>query len=81
MEYTRREFSDVPMMLYGPFEAPVYRVQNVYRMRFVIKCRLNKRTRAFISELMCEFSKASTDRKTGKSTRISVSVDLNPTTV
>ncbi len=75
------DYGDVPLVVYGPFEAPVYRVQNVYRMRFVIKCRLNKRTRAFISQLMCEFGKVSTDRKTGKSGRITVSVDLNPTTV
>jgi len=80
-------FSDVPLMLYGPFEAPVYRVQNMCRMRFVLKCRINKRTREFLSSLMCEFAKsapaeykrtmisAQTDR------RITVSVDLNPSTV
>jgi hypothetical protein len=43
-------------------------------MRFVIKCRLNKRTRAFISALICDFGKASTDRKSGKNTRITVSL-------
>lgn len=81
MEHIHEDYGDVPLVVYGPFEAPVYRVQNVYRMRFVIKCRLNKRTRAFLSALMCEFGKASTDKKTGKSMRITVSVDLNPTTV
>ncbi len=81
LEHINDDYGDVPLVVYGPFEAPVYRVQNICRMRFVIKCRLNKRTRAFISALMCEFGKASTDRKTGKNTRITVSVDLNPTTV
>lgn len=81
LEHIKDDYGDVPLVVYGPFEAPVYRVQNICRMRFVIKCRLNKRTRAFISALMCEFGKASTDRKTGKNTRITVSVDLNPTTV
>ena len=81
LEHINDDYGDVPLGVYGPFEAPVYRVQNICRMRFVIKCRLNKRTRAFISALMCEFGKVSTDRKTGKNTRITVSVDLNPTTV
>ncbi len=81
MEHINDDYGDVPLVVYGPFEAPVYRVQNVYRMRFVIKCRLNKRTRAFISRLMCEFGRVAVDKKTGKSPRITVSVDLNPTTV
>lgn len=87
IEYTRAEFHDLPLMVYGPFEAPVYRVQNMCRMRFVLKCRINKRTREFLSSLMCEFAKSSpseykrtmisaqTDR------RLTVSVDLNPSTV
>jgi len=81
LEHIHDDYGDVPLVVYGPFEAPVYRVQNICRMRFVIKCRLNKRTRAFLSLLMCEFGKVSTDKKTGKNTRLTVSVDLNPTTV
>ena len=86
-EHTRLEFSDIPIVLYGPFEAPVYRVQNTCRMRFVMKCRLNRRTREFISELMCEFGKFTPgenkqNRISAKSDRrITVSVDLNPSTV
>ncbi|MBQ3507523.1 MAG: primosomal protein N', partial [Clostridia bacterium] len=38
-------FSDVPVVAFGPFEAPVYRVDNVYHMRMVVKCRLNRRAR------------------------------------
>lgn len=81
MEHINEDYGDVPLVVYGPFEATVYRVQNVYRMRFVVKCRLNRRTRALFSELLCEFVRFSTDRKTGKSSRLSVFVDLNPTTV
>lgn len=92
------EFSDVPLVLFGPFEAPVYRIQNVFRMRFVLKCKLNKRTRAFIHQLLCEYSGGSVpetgEKKSGKPTgatevrlhnrgdrRISVTVDLNPSTI
>ena len=96
-ESAAAEFGDVPLVLFGPFEAPVYRVQNIYRMRFVLKCRLNKRTRAFIDRILCEYSGGSLSaeeknaRKTPASTevrlhnrgdrRISVSVDLNPSTI
>lgn len=86
-EHIRTDYSDVPMMLYGPFEAPVYRVQNTCRMRFVMKCRLNRRTREFIAELVGEFSR-STPKEFAKSmpsvksnARITVSADLNPSTV
>ena len=86
-ERTRADFSDVPVVLYGPFEAPVYRVQNVCRMRFVMKCRINRRTREFFSELMSEFAKFTpgdvgvTRNFTKTSRKITVSVDLNPSTV
>ncbi|MBR5253091.1 MAG: hypothetical protein IKV39_04350, partial [Clostridia bacterium] len=78
---------DIPMILYGPFEAPVYKVQNTCRMRLVMKCKLNKRTREFISELMCEFGKSSPNDygkktvRTKSNSRINISVDLNPSTV
>ena len=81
------QFKDIPMILYGPFEAPVYKVQNTCRMRLVMKCKLNKRTREFLSELMVEFGKSAprdSVRKTVRlksNSRINISVDLNPTTV
>ncbi|MGN1346990.1 MAG: primosomal protein N' [Eubacteriales bacterium] len=103
LETLKTEFGDVPLVLYGPFEAPVYRVQNLCRMRFVMKCRLNRRTRDFISGLVCEFArftptadKTKNNRTAGTSVRekasaavsgaksnrrLTISVDLNPTTV
>ena len=68
------EYGDVPVVRYGPFEAPVYKVEGKYRMRTVIKCRLNKRSRALFSHLLCEFSKAN-------SKNLSLSVDLNPSSL
>jgi primosomal protein N' (replication factor Y) len=52
---SRGEFSDVEMMVFGPFESPVYKVEEKYRMRVVIKCRLNKRSRALFSTLLTDF--------------------------
>ncbi|MBQ8212774.1 MAG: primosomal protein N' [Clostridia bacterium] len=71
-ELAEGEFSDVALVSFGPFEAPVYRVDNKYRMRMVVKCKLNRRTLEFFSRLVCLFSD-----KTAR--RISVSVDFNPT--
>ena len=92
LSYIADEFRDVPLVLYGPFEAPVYRVQNVYRMRFVLKCRLNKRTRAFFDRLLVEFGKPSSallredagnDERAAswKDRQVHLSVDLNPTSI
>ena len=103
LEIIKTEFSDVPLVLYGPFEAPIYKVQNMCRMRFIMKCRLNRRTRDLISGLVSEFAKftptAEPEREKVAGTsiayakvspaasrarsnrKITISVDLNPTTV
>jgi primosomal protein N' len=49
------DFSDVQTVIFGPFEAPVYRVDNKFRMRMVVKCRLNKRSRAMFASLLTTF--------------------------
>ncbi|MBQ9087130.1 MAG: primosomal protein N' [Clostridia bacterium] len=67
----RDDFQDVPLVSFGPFEAPVYKVENKYRMRMVIKCRLNRRSRALFSHLLCEFSRSAIRGLT-------LSVDFNP---
>ncbi|MBR6708942.1 MAG: primosomal protein N' [Clostridia bacterium] len=51
-----RQFSDVAYVAFGPFEAPVYRVEGRYRMRMVLKCKLNRRSRAFFAELLSRFT-------------------------
>ena len=70
-ELAQGEYKDVELVTFGPFEAPVYRVDNRYRMRMVIKCRLQKRTLAMFAELLCSFS-----RKVGR--RVSLGIDFNP---
>ncbi len=62
-----------PFMVFGPFEAGVYRINEKYRMRMVVKCRLNRLTRAMLAELLRETSRNSRDT--------AVSIDLNPMTV
>lgn len=67
-----RQFSDVAYVAFGPFEAPVYRVEGRYRMRMVLKCKLNRRSRAFFGELYERFT-AKAPAKTV------LTVDYNPT--
>lgn len=71
---TKNEFSDVELIMFGPFEAPVYKVEGKYRVRMVIKCRLNKRTRYLFSQLLKKFGRE------GANSPI-LSVDFNPTSL
>ena len=71
-EKLKTEYSDLPFIVYGPFEAQVYKLNEKYRMRTVVKCRLTSRSRKLFSELLCEFA-----TKRG----VTLSVDLNPLTV
>ena len=66
------KFKNQPLMLFGPFEAPVYRVDEKYRMRIVVKCKLTAETRALFSVVTAEFSRSG-------SRAPALSVDFNPT--
>ncbi len=67
----KKDYSDLPFVIFGPFEAPLYRVAGKYRMRLVVKCRLNRQSRAY-------FSRALTDFETRLGRRVRVSLDMNP---
>jgi primosomal protein N' (replication factor Y) len=68
------EYSDVQTVIFGPFEAPIYRMDNKFRMRMVVKCRLNKRTRAMFASLLMTFG-------TGGNSGAQLAVDFNPSTL
>ena len=70
------EYADVPIVAYGPFEAPVYRVDSVYRMRMVVKCRQNRRARAMLAALLTAFS---ADTRGGQ--KPVLSIDINPSSI
>jgi primosomal protein N' (replication factor Y) len=65
------DFRDVALVSFGPFEAPVYRVDNKYRMRMVIKCKLNRRSLEMFAGLLCNFT-----AKAGR--LVTLSIDFNP---
>lgn len=70
-EKQKKDYPDVKMIVYGPFEAPVFKIKNKFRMRIVIKFKNNKRARALFEELLREYSKKSAGK-------IALSVDINP---
>lgn len=73
-ELLKGAFQDVEAVVFGPFETPIYRVQNVCRMRLVIKCRLNRRARKMIGSILVAFGKSGTKNLT-------ISADLNPSSL
>ncbi len=65
-------YGDVQYAMFGPFEAAIYRLNERYRMRVVLKCRLVKRTRALLADILAEFAASG-------GSRVSVAIDVNPT--
>ncbi len=63
------EYQSQPLVAFGPFEAGLYKINEKYRMRMVVKCRLSVSTRALFRSLLSDFS---SDRK------VTLSVDQNP---
>ena len=62
-----------PFIVFGPFEAGVYKINEKYRMRLVVKCRLDRETRGMFSLILSESSQNSKNS--------TVSIDFNPMTV
>ena len=73
-EKASKEFSDVPLICYGPFDAPVYKLDGRYRIRIVIKTKLNKRAREMFSQIYTVFNKR-------KKNEPQLSVDFNPSSL
>ena len=60
-----------PMTVYGPIEAPIYKMNEQFRLRLVIKGKSNAAMRSLISGLLCDCMKK-------YSGRVDISVDVNP---
>ena len=69
-----REGTDLPVVAYGPFDAPIYKAQGRYRKRIILKCKLNKQQREILSSLLVEYTKNTKNR-------YSMSIDLNPSSL
>ena len=72
VEKLKGEYANLPFMVFGPFEAQVYKLNEKYRLRMVLKCKLNKASRRLFHQLLCE-SAAERD--------VTLSIDMNPLTI
>ena len=68
------DFKGVPIVCYGPFEAPVYKLDGKYRMTMVIKTKLTKNSREMFSQIYSVFNKR-------KKNEPMLSVDFNPSSL
>ena len=71
-EKLKNEYPHLPFTVFGPFEAQVYRLNEKYRLRMVVKCKLNRESRGFFHQLLCH---SASERD------VTLSIDLNPLTV
>ena len=69
---TTSDYKDVPIISFGPFEATVYKIDERYRMRIVLKCRRSKKLLALLGEVLTTFG-------TTKYKNVTCGVDINPT--
>jgi len=67
----KEEYGDLAMVVFGPFEAPIYKLNERYRMRFVMKVKNNRRMREFLRKTI-----AALDARVTKT--VQISVDINP---
>lgn len=70
---TREAFQAVKLQAFGPFEAPIYKRQDTYRMRLILKCVCNKDTRRLFADLLRSFDK--------EFNKASIALDINPSTL
>ena len=66
------EFSDLPLTVFGPFEAQIYKINEKCRMRMVLKCRNSQRLRELLRRLLLQF---------GSERAVTLSVDIGPLSV
>ena len=72
IEKLQGEIGKLPFVVFGPFEAAVYKINEKYRMRMVVKCKLNKASRGLFHSLLCDFA---------AERGVILSVDFNPMTI
>ena len=67
-----KDYPDLPFVVFGPFEAPVYKVDEKYRLRLVIKCKLTAKCRELFSRMLIKYGIEAKSKTT-------LSIDFNPT--
>ncbi len=63
--------SDCRMIVYGPMDAPIYKLRNVYRRRFIVKFKNNKQSRELFNKVLMTFTKT-------LNKDVKLTLDINP---
>ena len=71
----RENYGDLPIRLMGPSPASVYRVNNKFRYKIILKFKNSKRFREMLSGAITEFS------KNKQYSDVSVYIDINPDSI
>ena len=69
LERLNKEYNSLPFVVFGPFEAQVYKINSKFRMKMIFKCKLNSKTRAFFRECLEKFALCKD---------VNLSADMNP---
>ncbi|WP_297129186.1 primosomal protein N' [uncultured Eubacterium sp.] len=72
VEYNSNEYKDIKLVVLGPTQAKISKINNTYRYRLAIKCKNSQRIRQMITKILKDVNK---DKLYSK---VSISISLNP---
>ena len=72
VEYNSNEYKDIKLVVLGPTQAKISKINNTYRYRLAIKCKNSQRIRQMITKILKDVNK---DKVYSK---VSISISLNP---
>jgi len=67
----KEQWAGISLQAFGPFEAPIYKKQDRYYMRLIIKCVANAKTRGLFAHLLRTYS--------AENKKLNIQIDINPT--
>lgn len=73
-ELQSKEFSDIPLMIYGPFDAPIYKIGGKFRKQIIVKHKNNARARELFALMLRKYGKLAKNK-------INLSIDINPSNI
>ena len=67
----KTEFSDIPLVIFGPFDAPIYKISGKFRKQVIVKHKNTARARELFARLLKKHGKIAKGK-------ITISIDINP---
>ena len=75
VKYNKDEFKDLKIIVLGPTQAKISKINNTYRYRLAIKCKNNSNIRQMITKILKDIHK---DKVYSK---VNIGVSLNPSDI